>query len=80
MSAAAVTGRLGDVAFVTDEVIPVVGSDGLLAGGVAVAGDTRAQLEPRWAAPIKSARGFSRALCRLSTLDGITGVAWCGGS
>ena len=70
-----VTGRL-DVAnpFVTDDVIPIVGNDGLLAGGVATSADVRVQLEPRWQAPIKSAGPIPRALCRLQP----AGVAWVG--
>ena len=81
MTSAAVTGRIGTDAFVTDDVIPVVGPDGLLAGGVASAGDVRAQLEPRWPAPVKLAGGFPRALCRLITAPPqAAGVAWCGGS
>ena len=68
----AVTGRIGGEPFVTNDVIPVVGPDGLLAGGVASSGDRRVQLEPRWAAPVKSA-SVPRALCRFDD-----GVAWAG--
>ena len=64
----AVTGRIGGEPFVTNDVIPVVGPDGLLAGGVASSGDRRVQLEPRWAAPVKSA-SVPRALCRFD--DGV---------
>jgi hypothetical protein len=62
-----------DTPFVTDDVIPVVGPDGLLAGGVAATETARVELEPRWHAPIKSA-AIPRALCRLRP----SGVAWVG--
>ncbi len=78
VGSAAVNGRLGADAFVTDELVPVLSPDGLLAAGVAAAGDVRVQLEPRWPAPIKSGAGIARALCRLTATeaDGLTGVAW----
>jgi hypothetical protein len=75
----AVTGRVGVTAFETDDLIPILTPDGLLAGGVASRDEVRVQLEPRWHAPIKSGRGIARALCTLSTADARSGVAWVSG-
>jgi len=73
---AAVTGRVGQTAIATDDVIAIVAPDGLLAGGVASDGDVRVQLEPRWHAPVKSGSGLPRALCVLTSADHGAGVAW----
>jgi hypothetical protein len=65
-----VTGRLDDrTSFLTDDVIPIIGPNGLWAGGVAVAGDTRTELRPVHHAPVKP---IARALCALT----VGGVAW----
>lgn len=70
-------GRLADgTALSTDDIVPVVGADGLLAGGVADDRGLRLQLAPRWHAPIKASAAPARALCRVTTADARTGVAW----
>jgi hypothetical protein len=71
-----VTGRVGGRPFASDDLIPIVTPDGLLAGGVGGGEDLRVQLEPRWHAPIKSGGGIARALCALTASDGDAGVAW----